>query len=817
MPERSADECVPLGPHIDRNTILRDQGAQIAVAQVTGLPWELEALATLDGVHGRLNTMHKNIADPRLTIGVHVCKLPEGGVPVGSAMRSTYGRMLDRDYREKVLGAGLSRNVIYVSIAFEPDYPMGKMVGRRATSKRRNPRQEERQAFKECVDAVVGALAPYGVLLLGLRHEDRKIGQRTKRTWFSEVGEALHTILYGRWAKVPLVAGRIGNAILRDRPVFGPRGTRVFEVRKPGATRRARYFGSIFAFTEYPSQTTTGMLNGLLSAPFGFVLSQTFGYRTKAQAIADMALKERQMAQTGDKAVEQRIALPVAQSEVMDNRWVMGTHHLSLAVYGDTLVQLDTACTRARNMLLDTGAVVAQEDWNLDAAFWAQLPGGWHKIYRKGKINSRNFAALAPLHNYPVGDANPRWGDHIWEFKTNGGTLYKHNLHRVEVGATFVTGMTGEGKSVLLNTFGIGGTERLGSRTVLFDAQRGGEIAIRAIGGSYLALRHGVASGLAPHRVLENIEDDREHWYRLAKLCIVGDSDYELTEDEEDRLRRSVSVQLKMPPELRSWTGLRQPLGYRDRQGAGARLEKWCEGQPLGWVFANDRDEADFSKAAVGIDQTEILNDQTVCGPMLGHLAYRTRKLSDGTRLMLIWDELHKPLSLPAPAAMIEYELRTIRKNEGVPILATQGPGEIRQSTIGGVVRSQTPTKIAFADPDAIWEDYQWMGFTEAEFEQVKATMTTGRKRFLIKRAGASVVVDFDLSPIREHLLVLSGRKSTCDELDRIRAEVGDDPDVWLPLFFERAPGVIAREAQAQREAKERAERGRLIQMEIAA
>lgn len=814
MAERTAEDCVPLGPHIDRHTVLRDGGAQIAIAQVTGLPWELEAPLALEGVHGRMNTLHRNIADPRLTIGVHLCKLPEGGVPRGAApMRSFYGRWLDRDYREKVLGAGLSRNVIYVSIAFEPDYPLGKWVGRRAAPKRRRPRKEERQAFKEALAAIVDGLTPYGVTLLGLRREDRKIGQTTRRVWFSEVGEALHTILHGRWAKVPLPSGRIGNAIFRDRPVFGPRGTRVFEVRKPGATRRARYFGSVFGFTEYPGETVTGMLNPLLSAPFGFVLSQTFGYRTKAQAIADMSLKERQMRQTGDKAEEQLRALPVAQSEVMSNRWVMGTHHLSLAVYADTLPDLDNACTRARNLLLDAGAVVAQEDWNLDAAFWAQLPGSWHKIYRKGKINSRNFAALAPLHNYPAGDPNPRWGAYIWDFKTNGGTLYRHNLHRQEVGATFVTGMTGEGKSTLLNTFGIGAADGLGSRVVFFDAQRGAEPSIRAIGGSYLALRHGVPSGLAPHRILEDTEADREHWYRLAKLCVVEDADYELTQDEEHRLRRGVAVQLSMPPERRSWTGLRMVLGYGDRQGAGARLEKWCEGGALGWAFANERDEADFSKVAVGIDQTDILDDPVVCGPMMGHLAFRTRKLSDGTKLTLIWDELHKPLAIPAPAAMIEYELRTIRKNEGVPILATQGPGEVRDSVVGAVVREQTPTKIAFANRDALWEDYQWLGFTEAEFEQVKNELTVGRKRFLVKRAGASVVCDFDLRPIAEHLFVLSGRKSTCEELDRIRAEVGDDPERWLPLFIERAPRVVAQEAEAQRRAKEEARNRELMEM----
>ena len=791
MAERSADECVPLGPHLDHHTILRHGGAQIAVLQVAGLPWELEANATLTGAHDRLNGFHRTQADPRLTIGVHLCKLPEGGVPPGPEMRSHYGRILDREYRERVLGPGLSRNVLYVSIAFEPDYIAGKVIGRRTASRKRRPTRDERQDFRGVVQSVMESLAPYGVTPLGLRREEAPDG--TSR-WYSQVGEALYTILYGRWAKVPVVRS-MGRAILRHRPIFGPRGTRSFEVRTPGATRRAKYYGAIFGLTDYPNPTIPGMLNPLLSAPWGFVLSQTYGYRTKAQAMGDMDLRGRQAKAHNDKGKSQAARLATAEDEAMDNEWVMGTHHLSLTVYADTLPQLDHACRQAESRMLDCGAPVAQEDWNLDQAFWGQLPGGWHKLYRKGKITSRNFSALAPLHNYPMGSGSPRWGDYVWDFRTTGATLYPHDLHYGEVGSVFVTGRTGRGKSFLLNAFMIGGVERLGARCIFFDKDNGSKPGVLAIGGSYLSIRHGTASGLAPHRVFEDEAEDAEAWYRLAKLCIVGEGGYELTEEEDNGLRRGVARQLSMPAHLRSWAGLRVPLGFSNPQGAGARLEKWCEGGPLGWVFANDRDEADFDAPAVGVDTTAVLDDPVVCGPVMAHLAYRTRRLArEGTRLVLIWDEVHKPLAVPAAAAIIDDELRTIRKKEGVVILATQGPGEVRNSVIGAVIREQTPTKIDLGNENAIWEDYEWLGYTAPEFRQVKHELPL-KRRFLIKRPGASVVCEFDLSPIAHHLPVLSGRAATGKALDGIMARVGADPKAWLPVFMEEAPRVVAREA----------------------
>jgi type IV secretion system protein VirB4 len=51
-----------------------------------------------------------------------------------------------------------------------------------------------------------------------------------------------------------------------------------------------------------------------------------------------------------------------------------------------------------------------------------------------------------------------------------------------------------------------------GSRgsVVFFDKDRGGELLVRATGGTYLELRRGVASGMAPLRGLKNTHENRD-------------------------------------------------------------------------------------------------------------------------------------------------------------------------------------------------------------------------------------------------------------------------------------------------------------------
>jgi type IV secretion system protein VirB4 len=54
---------------------------------------------------------------------------------------------------------------------------------------------------------------------------------------------------------------------------------------------------------------------------------------------------------------------------------------------------------------------------------------------------------------------------------------------------------------------------------------------------------------------------------------------------------------------------------------------------------------------------------------------------------------------------------------------------------------------------------------------------------FLVKQGHNSVVVELNLNGLDDELAVLSGRAETVELLDRIRAQHGDDPAVWGPIF----------------------------------
>ncbi len=75
-----------------------------------------------------------------------------------------------------------------------------------------------------------------------------------------------------------------------------------------------------------------------------------------------------------------------------------------------------------------------------------------------------------------------------------------------------------------------------------------------------------------------------------------------------------------------------------------------------------------------------------------------------------------------------------------------------------------------------------------------------GSRYFLCKHGKDTVVARIDLTGMEDIIHVLSGRAETVAILDEIRAQYGDDPDDWLPVFYQRVSGNVSIERKAKEE-----------------
>jgi type IV secretion system protein VirB4 len=768
--ETAARAALPYARHVTDRVVALDSQALMLCLQLDGASYETADVRDLNDWHAKLNGAWRNLADDRLAVWHHLVRREHIGYPAGR-FRSGFAADLDAAYRDRLAAGRMFVNELYVTLVLHP----GREAADRAGAWFARRAGVAQAVDGDAVDRLEAAgrdltqyLSRYGPRALQVRERG---GQA-----FSEPMELMRLLLTGRREPVPLVRGHLGSAVYTARLIFG---REALEIRAAADTR----FAAIFGIKEYPATTRPGLWNGLLSARFPLIVSQSFSFLSKAAARAVMERKQNQMLSARDRATSQTAALSDALDDLMSNRFVMGDHQGSIQVYGDDPAALAEHLSKARASLADCGLVTAREDLALEAAFWAQFPGNFSRRVRPAAITSRNFAALAPFHTHPAGRAvGNHWGPAVALLRTSAGSPFHFNFHVGDLGHTFICGPSGSGKTVVQN-FMLAQLERFGPQLVFIDKDRGAELFVRACGGTYLTLRNGHPSGFAPLKALDASPGNRAFLGALIRQLVAA-GERPLSVPDERAIDEAIQALAPLPPAQRSFAALRSLLGQRDAGGIGARLEKWRQGGTLGWVLDNDADAIGLDARFIGFDVTDVLDNAEVRTPLMMYLFHRLAALVDGRRLVIDIDEFWKALGDEAFRGLAQDGLKTYRKRNAVMVFGTQSPADVLRSPIAHTILEQCATKIFLPNPHAAERDYvEGFGLTRREFALVREVLAPESRQFLIKQGLNSVVAELRLDGLDDALAILSGRTETVDLLDKIRARVGDDPTQWLEPF----------------------------------
>lgn len=812
--EIKAADRIPYTAHVAPAVIRTSLGDYVQVFRLGGASFESKDDADLNNWHERLNVLWRNIASPNVALWSHVVRR-RAGIPAvaDAALRfDGFADALHRKYHARLSNETLMVNELYLAVVFRPVTGVGpgvvtKALLRTQVHATQGMLIDALDACEKLAQTLMASLARYEPELLGT--------YRCGNLYCSSLLEYLGLLINGEWQRVPLPLGPLAGALATTRLLFG---TETIEYRTPTLTRA----GAMLGIKEYPTPSAVGMYNRLLSAPFAFIATQSFSFLTKSAGQSLLQRQANRMANAGDFAISQAAELNDALDALTSNDFVMGDHHFSLQILTDVaeagpqradaappgaarpdasrLKNLNDSVALARSYLADTGMLVAREDLALEAGFWAQLPGNFPLRPRKAPITSRNFAAMAPFHNFPAGRATGNhWGEALSLFVSSARSPYYFSLHasdlsepdggsRKDTGHTLVCGPTGSGKTVFIG-FLIAMLARQGATQVIFDKDRGLEILTRALDGEYLPLKNGVATGFNPLQLPptpSNVEFLKT-WLRELSGRQGSGSAVREAADLDQALRGT----LALAPDARRLSRLVEFLDPTDPEGLHARLGRWCEScrGEYAWVFDNVRDTVVArldGRSVIGFDVTEFLDHPLTRAPITLYLFHLVRQLLDGRRLVCWMDEFWRLLADPAFESFAKDGPKTWRKLNAVMCLATQSPSDVLDSPISRTLVEQTPTKVFFPNADANFADYTTgFGLTEREFKLIKEQLEPGSRMFLVKQAHHSVVCQLDLKGFDGELAVISGRTQQVQRMYRIIGEVGTDAKTWLPLFLQ--------------------------------
>lgn len=770
--ELLADNYLPFVRHADDQTVITTSRGAFRVMRLDGAAFRTADNKSINILHERLANAMRQIADDNVMIYSHVIRREDNKLPTGE-FSSDFGKWMDEAYTSQLVRNRLFVNDLYVTLYVQPRGLAKLNLSRGIRKARKNDVEVDANLLEQLDDTMTklhASLHRYGPVTLGL--VKNRLG-----VICSEPMTFLRELISGNRDLMPLVNGPIGNAVYTDRVLFG---REAFEIRHAGGST----IGGILGMKDHTPETRPTMFDELLSAPFRFVLAQSFRFLNKGSQLDEMELRQGRMSNANDAGLTQADDLTDARDELMSNAWVMGEHNLSLTVFADTLDEKQAAMNEASRMMSDCGIVVSREDLGIESAYWAMLPGNHSQRLRPSRVNSRNFASFSSLHNFPSGKPDGNyWGPAIAKLKTTSGGPYYLNFHKGDLGHTFVCGPSGSGKTVF-QLFMMSQLEKFDAKRVLFDKDRGGAIYVRASGGDYLDFKVGKQTGCAPFKAIPINATTQSFFIDLIK-SMLRDEQHPFTASDNARIERAVQSLEQVERSQRSVDVIRELLGVSSTDGdadIGSRFVKWCEGGRLAWVFENENDEIGFEADLIGFDVTDFLDEPEIRNPIMLYLLYRVRQLINGQPIAIFIDEFWKALGDPSFVEFAKDLLKVLRKQNGFIVMGTQDPSDVIQSPISRTIINQCASSIFFPSDKAKEDELVGeFGLSRREYSIIRSELETGQ--FLIKQGQDAVVCELDLKGQDDALGVLSGRESTVTLMNEIIQQYGSSPNTWLPIF----------------------------------
>ncbi|MGV7173540.1 VirB4 family type IV secretion/conjugal transfer ATPase [Xanthomonas axonopodis] len=805
-PDSPISEFVSISTHVAPSVLKTTGGDYLLIWHLAGLPFVGRDEFELEQRHNTFNRLLQTLRAPdfaNVAFWVHDVRRRRK-IGDESRFKQSFNQNLSDEYYSALSSQKIMQNELYFSMIYRP-----VITGRRLVEKSADPeriRSEEEQAVAKMIELatnVEAVLKDYSPYRLGMY--EAKNGMV-----FSETLEFLGYLLNRIDEPVPVLQAPVQAYLPVSKHMFANK-TGDFVIRTPDGIN---HFGAILNVKEYADGTYPGILNGLKYLDFEYVVTHSFSPVGRHEALKVLERTKGMMISSGDKSSSQIRDLDIAMDDVASGNFVLGEYHFTIAIYADSQEKLARQIATTRAELSNAGFVSSKEDLAVASSFYAQLPGNWRFRTRIANLSSLNFLGLSPLHNFAQGkQRNNPWGECVTTLQTTNGQPYYFNFHATHpaenslgekaIANTMVIGKSGTGKTALIN-FLLSQVQKFDPIPTIFffDKDRGAEIFVRACGGNYLALENGVPTGFNPFQC----ERNEANTQFLAELIKVLGGKPEYSSREEEDIFRAVEGMLDTPMHLRSMSNFRKSLPNMGDDGLYARLRRWTAGNSLGWVFDNPVDTIDLQKASiVGFDYTDMIDNAEVRAPVINYLLHRLESLIDGRPLIYVMDEFWKILD--GKGGLKEFaknKQKTIRKQNGMGIFATQSPEDALASDIAAALIEQTATMILLPNPNASRDDYiEGLKLTDAEY-QVVVSLDERSRCFLVKQGHASAVCQLNLRGMDDALSVISSSTDNIeimhDVLSRNANRLGVSvdqltPEQWLEDFYANRKGSGKRKA----------------------
>jgi len=767
--------------HYDDTTLIDKDGHLIRIFQLNGIDHITKAQIELDVFKHRKNsifkTLNNNYALYAWTIRKKSVEYPEGD------FNNYFGHLVNEKYKANIQGRCLFHNTLYLALITKaPEGKINKLGHWLKSLRHKADKLAREDYYKKTLESLeqvthkfLSAFNDYQIELLSVKN-------RQGLPAISEPLKFVDYLLNFTNFNVLLQPQDVSFSLPRHRPFFNTRSGTI-ELRGMDNTRR---FVALLSLKNYADNTFAGLLDNVQKLPIEMVITQSFRFFDPHAAKTKVRNQRSDFAQAKDESITQQEQLSETLDEVASGEAGQGLHHLTVVCLADTQAQLNHHVAEIVAAFAKHDIVCIRETLFCEMGYWAQLPGNFSYIGRSAPISTKNLAGFISQHNSAIGKrTNNFWGPAVTVLETITGSPYYFNYHYKDVGNTLCIGGMGSGKTLILG-FLLTQSLKFGGKRIVFDKDQGLEILVRALGGNYEILKPGVPTGFNPCHLSDAPENRNFLTILFKKLLTVYGQSFD--ENNAEILNKVIKRIFSLPMHDRRFQHIAPFFGPKIKGSLRARFEEWHSEGNHAWLFDNADDRLNLAPNILGFELGKIFEHPECRTPALMYLTYRVSQVLEGHRGGILADEVWRALEDDYFKKEINDYGRTPRKKNNFLCLATQSAEDMVNSPICRAFNESAACKLLFPNPQARKETYvEGLGLSEREYELVK-TLDSDYHYFLLNygRGKESTVLRANLEGLEDEIAVISSREESVRLLDAIREEAGNDPQIWLPIFYQR-------------------------------
>lgn len=432
----------------------------------------------------------------------------------------------------------------------------------------------------------------------------------------------------------------------------------------------------------------------------------------------------------------------------------------------------------AQNVFTRVGATVHVEDLNAVEAWLGTLPGHLYANVRAPLLTSLNVSHFFPLHTVWAGpERNAHLGGPpLMLTSSASSTPFRLDLHQGDVADTFVVGVKGAGKTVLLNMLDLQWQRYPGAQVIIFEKDMGAKIETLAMGGKWYEL--GKVGGLTL-QPFARADDHNERLWAMSFMDILLEQErLPVTPELREELGRALEALGAQPPHLRTMSSLAtlvQDRAVRQVLGAYRHLFDASEDHLVAvpWQCFEMGSLMDYPRAVA---------------PTLFLLFHRLEAWLTGAPTQIRLDEGWLYLDMPRFAERLRLWLKTLRKFNGHVVFATQDLDDAAKSSLTTTLIQECQTKIFLPNASAldpkILALYESFGLTTRQAEII--AMAVPKRHYYYTSPAGNRLFDMELGPVAL-ALAAAGSKEDLELADKIAAS--HPAENFAPAWF-RAKGL---------------------------